>query len=108
MEKIQGKHFSITDPKDVRTVVYEVSKTEKELAKNSPKFTIQRLDSTQEFVGERIRKTFYIDDPKPEGNRLAIFSFGKDKVVMFAMAKLMEMDVTEQNKVALYLNNTIN
>ena len=82
MENIQGKHFSITDPKDVRTVVYEVSKTEKELAKNSPKFTIQRLDSTQEFIGERIRKTFYIDDPKPEGNRLAIFSFGKDKVVI--------------------------
>ena len=27
--------------------------------------------------------------------------------IMFAMAKLMEMDTTEQNKVALYLYNTI-
>ena len=27
---------------------------------------------------------------------------------MFAMAKLMEMDSTEQNKVALYLFNSIN
>ena len=28
--------------------------------------------------------------------------------VMFAMAKLMEMETTEQNKVALYLFNNIN
>ena len=70
MENFEGKHFSITDPQNVRTVVYEVSKT------------IQRLDSTEEYVGEKIRKTFYIDKPKPEGNRLAIFSFGKDKVVI--------------------------
>ena len=83
MESYEGKHFSITDPQNVRTVVYEVSKTEKELAsKNVPKFTIQRLDSTEEYVGEKIRKTFYIDNPKPEGNRLAIFSFGKEKVVI--------------------------
>ena len=27
---------------------------------------------------------------------------------MFAMAKLMEMETTEQNKVALYLFNNIN
>ena len=38
--------------------------------------------STEEYVGEKIRKTFYIDKPKPEGNRLAIFSFGQDKVVI--------------------------
>ena len=44
MENFEGKHFSITDPQNVRTVVYEVSKTEKEFEKNSPKFTIQRLD----------------------------------------------------------------
>ena len=83
MESLEGKHFSITDPQGVRTVVYEVSKTDKkESQKNSPKFTISRLDSTEEYVGDKIRKTFYIDNPKPEGNRLAIFSFGKEKVVI--------------------------
>ena len=82
MENYEGKHFSITDPKDVRTVVYEVSKTEKSESKNTPTLTISRLDSTEEFVGEKTRKTFYIDNPKPEGNVLAIFSFGKDKVVI--------------------------
>ena len=30
------------------------------------------------------------------------------KLVMFAMAKLMEMETTEQNKVYLYLFNSIN
>ena len=82
MESFEGKHFSITDPQNVKTVVYEISKTEKNLGKNSPKFTIQKLDSTEELFGEKTKKTFYIDNPKPEGNRLAIFSFGKDKVVI--------------------------
>ena len=35
-------------------------------------------------------------------------NFSKYKPVMFAMAKLMEMETTEQNKVALYLFNNIN
>lgn len=35
-------------------------------------------------------------------------NFGKYKLVMFAMAKLMEIETTEQNKVALYLFNKIN
>ena len=28
MENMQGKHFSITDPKDVNTVIYQVNKTD--------------------------------------------------------------------------------
>ena len=34
-------------------------------------------------------------------------NFAKYKLVMFAMSKLMEMETTEQNKVALYLFNSI-
>ena len=40
-----------------------------------------------------------------EEYRTTLINFGKYKLVMFAMAKLMEMDTTEQNKVALYLFN---
>ncbi len=36
-----------------------------------------------------------------------IVNFAKYKIVMFAMAKLMEMESTEQNKVALYLFNKL-
>ena len=43
-----------------------------------------------------------------EEYRATIINFGKYKLVMFAMAKLMEMETTEQNKVALYLFNNIN
>ena len=82
MEKWQGKHFSITDPKGVRTVIYQINRTEKEFLKDSPKFTVQRLDSTQEFVGDVQRKTFYIDDPSGDEDQLVILSFGKDRVVV--------------------------
>ena len=43
-----------------------------------------------------------------EEYRTTLINFGKYKIVMFAMAKLMEMETTEQNKVALYLFNCIN
>lgn len=42
-----------------------------------------------------------------EEYRTTLINFGKYKLVMFAMAKLMEMDTTEQNKVALYLYNNV-
>lgn len=43
-----------------------------------------------------------------EEYRTTVINFAKYKLVMFAMAKLMEMETTEQNKVALYLFNSIN
>ena len=43
-----------------------------------------------------------------EEYRTTLINFGKYKLVMFAMAKLMEMEWAEQNKVALYLFNNIN
>ena len=43
-----------------------------------------------------------------EEYRTTLINFGKYKLVMFAMAKLMEMETTDQNRVALYLFNTLN
>ena len=43
-----------------------------------------------------------------EEYRTTLINFAKYKLVMFAMAKLMEMETTEQNKVALYLFNCLN
>ena len=42
-----------------------------------------------------------------EEYRTTLINFWKYKLVMFAMAKLMKMGTTEQNKVALYLFNSI-
>ncbi len=82
MENIQGKHFSITDPKDVNTVIYKINRTEKEFLKDSPKYTVERLDYIEELNGELKRKTFFVDNPSPDGEQLVLLSFGKDKVVV--------------------------
>lgn len=92
MDNIQGKHFSITDPKDVNTVIYQINKTEKEYEKNSPKFTIERLKSRTELVGDKTRRIFYVDEPKQEGNDLVILSFATEKVVV-NMGKLTKEEV---------------
>ena len=42
-----------------------------------------------------------------EEYRTTLINFAKYKLVMFAMAKLMEMETTEQNIVALYLFNNV-
>ncbi len=42
-----------------------------------------------------------------EEYRTIIINFAKYKLVMFAMAKIMEMETAEQNKVTLYLFNLI-
>ena len=82
MEMWQGKHFSITDPKDVKTVIYQINKTEKEFLDESPKYTMQRLDFTEEIRGDNTRKTFYVDKPSDDYEQLVILSFAKDRVVV--------------------------
>ncbi len=82
METIQGKHFSITDPEGVKTVIYQVNKTKKEYLEEYPKYTVERLDHTEELVGNLNRRTFYVEEPQKEGNQLVILSFGEEKVVI--------------------------
>lgn len=43
-----------------------------------------------------------------EEYRTTLIDFGKYKVVMFTMAKIMEMQQDEQNKITLYLVNNLN
>ena len=43
-----------------------------------------------------------------EEYRTTLINFANYKLVMFAMAKLMKMETTEQNKVALFLFNKLN
>ena len=58
-----------------------------------PKEYYKKFDSLLKSIDEEYRAT--------------LINFAKYKLVMFAMAKLMEMKTTEQNKVALYLFNHI-
>ena len=82
METWEGKSFSITDPQGVNTVIYQINKTEKEFIKDSPKYTLQRLDFMEELRGDMKRKTFFVDNPSKDEDQLVILSFGADKVVV--------------------------
>lgn len=97
METWQGKHFSITDPQDVNTVIYQINRTEKEFLENSPKYTVQRLDYTEELRGELKQKTFFVDNPSDDYDQLVILSFGKEKVVI-NMALLEGSKITISKK----------
>ena len=81
MESIQGKHFSITDPEGVNTVIYRINKTAKEYLNEYPKYTVERLLSSEELKGNLKRKTFFIDELDYE-EQLLFLSFGKEKVVV--------------------------
>ena len=82
MENLIGKHFSITDPQGVNTVIYQVNKTEKEFLDKNPKYTVERLDYTEELNGNNKKKTFFIDNPSETGDNLVILSFSGEKVVI--------------------------
>ena len=99
MEIVQGKHFSITDPQGVNTVIYKVNETEKEYLKESPKYTIERLDYSEELRGDVKKKTFFVDEPKEEED-LVILSFGKDRVVV-------NMGILQDNKVVISKKPTL-
>ena len=88
------KHFSITDPTNVNTVIYQINETAPEHLKDSPKFTIERLESTSQKIGENTRKTFYIPEGEKEDKQLVILSFGQERVVV-------NMGVFEENKVKI-------
>lgn len=96
MENLIGKHFSITDPQGVNTVIYKVNKTEEELLDKYPKYTVERLDFSEELNGNNKKKTFFVDAPNEnsEENQLVILSFAKEKVVI-------NMGILEKDKVKI-------
>ena len=107
MDQIQGKHFSITDPHNVSTVIYQINKTEKEFEQNSPKFTLERLKCREELVGENKKKTFFVNVANNnDENQLVILSFGQDRVVV-NMGILNKIEVKISKKPAPVKFNTL-
>ena len=107
MDQIQGKHFSITDPHNVSTVIYQINKTEKEFEQNSPKFTLERLKCREELVGENKKKTFFVNVANNnDENQLVILSCGQDRVVV-NMGILNKNEVKISKKPAPVKFNTL-
>ena len=90
-----GKYFSITDPKDVSTVIYRINKTAKEYLNEYPKYTLERLVSSEELNGNAKKKTFFIDYPEPEGEDLKVdINFDKAGHKRL-MAKFANLEIIE-------------
>ena len=75
-------------------------------------------DNDNEIANNIYRKVTILDENKQNKNkkknideeyRTTLINFGQSKyfTINFAMAKLMEMEQTDRNKVALYLFNNI-
>lgn len=107
MGKIEGKHFSVTDPEGIYTVIYQINKTKREYLNKYPKYTIERLDCSEEFVNNLNRKTFYVEEPRKSGNELIMLSFGEDKVIINT-ALLKGNEVRISKKPSQFNFNTIN
>lgn len=89
-----GKQFSITDPANVNTVIYQINETKPEFLKDSPQYTIERLEASSQQIGMNTRKTFYIPEENEGDKQLVILSFGKEKVVV-------NMGILEEDKVKI-------
>ena len=79
LDKIHGKYFSLIDLEGFNTVVYLIERTEE---KDKPKYIVKRLEYTKEYYDKRIKKTFFVDDPAPDGNHLVLLTFGNNKVMI--------------------------
>lgn len=62
--ELTGKYFSIIDPIGIKTVIYRINETAKDLQKEYPKHTVERLVSSEELVKNGTKKTFFIDFQK--------------------------------------------
>ena len=84
------------DIKDRLRLVLCMSKSKWSTLIYNTKENYEKFDNMLKSIDEEYRNT------------LINFGQGKYFNINFAMAKLMEMETTEQNKVALYLFNTLN
>lgn len=80
--KDRGKHFSICDVPGNKTLVYEVYVCV-DSSTDSKYYSLECLEST-DIINENgnIERTFYIDDPQEDGNRLLIFTLSSDSVLI--------------------------
>ncbi len=82
LEEKFGKYFSIIESQDSIIVIYKIERTPNNSKGEFPKYTIERLDSIVEYVGENKKRTFFVEKPAPDGNHLLIFTFRTGQVIV--------------------------
>ena len=102
-ESFNGKYFSINDPNGVNTVVYRINRTAKELQNQYPKYTAERLLSSEEINQNGTKKTFYVDYPEPEGEDLGFLSF--TKVLDFFLSSIFLFSMFSSSTILVLSNS---
>lgn len=62
--ELAGKYFSIIDPIGIKTVIYRINETAKELQNEYPKHTVERLASSEELVKNGTKRRFLLTSRK--------------------------------------------
>ncbi len=93
MEEFEGTNFTIIDPENKKTIAFAINKTEEEA------FCLQKLDCSIENQNGKMKKTFFYNEPLPEGTSkdVVLLTVGDGKAVLNSA-------VLEKNK--LYLSKT--
>lgn len=80
--KHSGKHFPICDTSGNKTLVYGVY-VYVDSSTDSKYYSLERLESTDTISANGdVERTFYIDDPQENGNRLMIFTLSNDSMLI--------------------------
>ena len=91
MATLEGKHFSITDPKDVSTVIYQIKETENEQNKQVNQISENEVinEITNEMLNEEMQSTETFEESPKTAEEKAIDivqkDWGKDASVNFSV-----------------------
>ena len=79
---LQGKYFTLTEPPEQKTLVYEVyvCYSYEKLAKYYDAEVLQYREI--ELENSFVRRTYYIEDPQEDGNRLILLTFCEKEVLI--------------------------
>lgn len=93
MEEFEGTNFTIIDPANKKTIAFAINKTDEET------FSLQKLDCSMESENGKMKKTFFYNEPLPEGTSkdVVLLTVGDGKAVLNSA-------ILEKNK--LYLSKT--
>lgn len=82
MGRCMGKHFSIIDKPDTKTLIYEVYKCVDSL-RNLRYFDAEPLIFDEELQADgTTKRTYYIENPQEKGNQLIILTFTGEAVLI--------------------------
>ena len=93
MEQFEGANFTIIDPMDKKTIAFAINKSEEDV------FSLQKLDCSIVDENGKVKKTFFYNEPLPEGTSkdVVLLTMGGGRAVLNAA-------ILEKNKLYISKN----